>query len=166
MHPAALDPDQLLKACTVERTRRSGPGGQNRNKVETAIVLHHTPTGITGQASERRSQGENQREALFRLRLNLAVELRVHHAPDVPPSSLWQSRSRGGRITCNPAHADFPTLLAELLDTLAAHADDVAAAAVVLGVSSSQLIRFLKDEPRALASLNARRRAANQHPFH
>src|SRR5262249_27924451 len=42
-HPAARAPDALLAECEVRRTRRSGPGGQNRNKVETAVVLRHLP---------------------------------------------------------------------------------------------------------------------------
>ena len=41
----------------VERyAASSGPGGQHRNKVETAVVITHTPSGIQGEASERRSQ--------------------------------------------------------------------------------------------------------------
>ena len=67
-HPAAVPAVDLLKDCAVERTRRSGPGGQHRNKVETAIVLTHRPTGIQAEASERRSQPENLAVATFRLR--------------------------------------------------------------------------------------------------
>ena len=37
IHPAALPFDALLKECEVRRLRRSGPGGQHRNKVETAV---------------------------------------------------------------------------------------------------------------------------------
>ena len=53
IHPAALDPERLLAECDVRFTRRSGPGGQNRNKVETAVILTHRPTGITAEASDR-----------------------------------------------------------------------------------------------------------------
>ena len=59
--------EQLLAECDVRASRRSGPGGQHRNKVETAISLHHLPTGVRAEASERRSQAQNQTQALFRL---------------------------------------------------------------------------------------------------
>ena len=36
MHPAELPIPELLRQCEVVHTRRSGPGGQHRNKVETA----------------------------------------------------------------------------------------------------------------------------------
>ena len=72
-HPAALDDEELLGQCSLGRGRSSGPGGQHRNKVETKITIKHTPTGISAQAGERRSQGENKRVAVFRLRTALAV---------------------------------------------------------------------------------------------
>ena len=47
-HPATASPEQLIAECDIRRLRRSGPGGQHRNKVETAISLHHLPTGVRG----------------------------------------------------------------------------------------------------------------------
>lgn len=128
-------------------------------------MLHHRPTGITAQASERRSQTQNQQEALFRLRITLALEVRTARVPASPPTELWQRRAAGGRISCNPGHDDFPALLAEALDTLAANKDDAPAAAATLSVSPSQLIKFLKHEPRAMTDLNTRRTAAGMHPL-
>jgi hypothetical protein len=161
LHPAEYDERRLLAECRVQRTRRSGPGGQHRNKVETAVIISHTPTGVRAEASERRSQEENRRQAIFRLRLNLALAVRSDRGDS--PSQLWQSRLRGGRIEVNPEHDDFPSLLAEAMDVLTAAEMDAGQAAAQLGCSSSQLIRFLKHEPRALQLVNQERIARGQH---
>jgi hypothetical protein len=156
-HPAALPPEALLRECEVARTRRGGPGGQHRNKVETAVVVRHLPTGLTGQASERRSQDMNRQAALHRLRVNLALEVRTAIAPQQAADDLWRQRVRGGRIAASAEHADFPELLATALDRLAACEWNVSAAAGGLGVTTSQLVRFLQIEARAMQLLNLRR---------
>jgi hypothetical protein len=161
-HPATGSPEQLLADCEVRRLRRSGLGGQHRNKVETAISLHHLPTGVRAEASERRSQAQNQSVALFRLRVNLALETRRPCGPDYVPSPLWQSRCGGG-LKIGALHDDFPALLAEVLDVLAALDADPKRAATVLGCTPSQLVRLLKLEPRALALVNRWRRERQMH---
>ena len=83
-HPACCNLDLLLKNCQIEQVRRSGPGGQHRNKVETGVVIKHIPTNITGEASERRQQGRNRSMALFRLRVNLALGYRISEISDAP----------------------------------------------------------------------------------
>jgi hypothetical protein len=153
-HPASLDDDRLLAECDQSFLRRSGPGGQNRNKVETAVVLKHRPTGLIAEANERRSQSENRREALRRLRFALVVSVRRPVDPLEPPSPLWRSRCRGGRIALNPDHEDVPAMLAEALDVLGGRDLDLRAAAEVLGCTPSQLIKLLKIEPRVLAGVN------------
>lgn len=153
-HPAALAPEVLLADCRARRTRRSGPGGQHRNKVETAVVLTHLPSGVTAEANERRSQHENHAQAVFRLRVKLALGVRL---PAGSPSALWQARRRSGRIAVNSQHEDFPALLAEALDALEASSASATEAAVALGVTASQLVKLLKQEPAALAQVNATR---------
>jgi hypothetical protein len=169
VHPAALDPGLLAAECEFRATRRSGPGGQNRNKVETAVILTHRPTGISAQASEWRTQGENRSVALHRLRLELAMTVRrpvPRGATELyRPSALWRERCRSGRIVVNPDHDDFPALLAEALDVVLAFEEDPKPAAQALGCSPSQLIKLLKDAPRALGLVNERRRKAGMHPL-
>ncbi len=67
----ALDDDALLGECDVDVFLGSGPGGQHRNKTESAVRLSHRPTGIMVTATERRSQLMNRGAALERLRARL-----------------------------------------------------------------------------------------------
>lgn len=157
MHPSQLPESLLLEQCLVRRTRHTGPGGQHRNKVETAIEIVHTPTGITTFAAERRSQEANRQVAVFRMRLLLAIRLRAVEAAEVIPSKLWSSRCRNQRISCNETHEDYPTLLAEALDAVDAKEYDVRRAAAALGCSTTQLVRFIAKNSEAWSSVNAER---------
>jgi len=157
VHPAAIDTRLLLEQCEIRRGRRSGPGGQHRNKVETAIVITHRPTGTRAEATERRSQAENRRVAITRLRVNLALEVRRPRPAGDLPSELWRARCSSGKIRISPTHADFPVILAEALDRVTASDFDVVAAAASLGCSTSQLIKLLKIDARALRFVNKQR---------
>jgi len=155
---AGLPDEALQSQCDIRFERRSGPGGQNKNKVETAVVFEHRPTGIRAEANEKRYQGENREEALRRLRMKLALQVRRPVAIDEPPSALWKSRiGKTGKIAVNPKHADFPALLAESLDFAAGCAWDVKTAALVLACTTSQLVKFWKDAPGALQLVNEKR---------
>lgn len=161
MHPASLPVPELLKQTTERRLRRGGPGGQHRNKVETAVALRHDPTGVSAEAAERRSQQQNREMAIFRLRVNLALEVRLPPTDSVP-SHIWKSRCQGGKVSVNAEHYDLPTLLAEVLDALVALDYELQATAARMGVSTSQLTKFLKLEPRALAMINGVRQQRGQ----
>lgn len=65
---------ELQVQCRVETLRSSGPGGQHRNKTESAVRLLHLPTGLVAFAAEDRSQHKNRTKAFKRLREVIAME--------------------------------------------------------------------------------------------
>lgn len=58
---------KLLADCDVETYRASGPGGQHRNKTESAVRMTHRPSGIVRVGTEHRSQLRNRELALERI---------------------------------------------------------------------------------------------------
>jgi hypothetical protein len=164
MHPAELAADDLLAECRMTTTRRSGPGGQHRNKVETAVVIEHLPTGLRAEAGERRSQADNRRVALWRLRLRLALEHRIQR-DGVKPSDRWRKRVQDGRICVSASHEDYPALLAEAFDWLTTSGGDLRPLTRHFDVTATQLANLFRREPAAWQRLNALRAEHGRPPL-
>ncbi|QNU67527.1 peptide chain release factor H [Ruminiclostridium herbifermentans] len=84
------NPDKLNffeKDVRFESMRSSGPGGQNVNKVETAVRAVHIPTGLTVTASEERSQYMNKKLALSRL--SMLIEEKNTESFTAHKKKLW-----------------------------------------------------------------------------
>lgn len=172
-HPASWPEEQLMAQCRIAFSRASGPGGQNRNKVETSVQIEFLPNHIVASASERRTQKENRDVALQRLRCKLAVELRptavggAETQTDVAsrPSETWMRYCRGGRIDIADSNRDWPTVLAELVGTLVESDWNLGLAASRLGTSSSQCVKLLKKHAAAFLLLNRERGLRGQRPL-
>ena len=161
-----LDDAALLKDCHQERYRASGPGGQRRNKVETAIRLHHRLSGLVAQAEESRFLEENRKRALRRLRERLGLELRAPFDLEAPPvvPELAEHVSPEGALSINPRNRTYPIVVATVLDALAAAEGSYAKAARALGLTTSQVLRFLRSDAQVWRAVEAaqRRRAASR----
>lgn len=158
-----FDDARLLAECELHIHRTGGPGGQHRNKVETAIRLIHRPTGVTVTAGETRSQHENKARALARLREALAIGFRMP-----PPDTIeWPASACpiGGRLRVSDHNPGLAEALALVLDFFAAAGGSPAAAAERLGISSSSLTKLLADHPRAWVEANRIRAEAGAMPL-
>jgi protein subunit release factor A len=87
------DRASLERDCDMDFFIATGPGGQNRNKVETGVRLVHRPTGVMVTATERRSQHAN-REAAFERMAERLEEMQRVQAPRVATKPTAGSRER------------------------------------------------------------------------
>lgn len=164
----ADDDAALLKQCDVNIYKSSGPGGQHRNKVSSAVRLRHRPTGVSAHGDDSRSQHENKRLALRRLRMNIACRYRRPLDTQQPPPQFIEECTfvaRGGdakgwrRLELGTRDFRFWRLAACLLDLLEACGGQLAPAAAWLGITTSNLAGLLNSDRHLLAAAQAIRKA-------
>ncbi|XP_072966116.1 uncharacterized protein [Typha angustifolia] len=169
-----LTDQELMAQCDLDTFKASGPGGQHRNKRESAVRLKHLPTGIVAQAVEDRSQHKNRASALARLRTLLA--LKVRKAIDLegyaPPHELLQilpakSTIRGSDVgpQIGPNNPKFSLGMQSLLDLIFAVEGSVSEAAKILGLSTGALSRLILSDDSLRMAVNELRTSKGMRPL-
>ena len=143
---SASDPD-LERQCSIEPYQASGPGGQKRNRKYSAVRLVHAPTGMAATASESRSQADNRRSALRKLRR--AIALGIECDGELPQA----------RPEVSPSSDEYPLWLARLSKLLRLHGFALAETAVGMGLSTGRLSRLLRKDPALWRMISDERRS-------
>jgi hypothetical protein len=161
--------DALIAQCEVDRYRASGPGGQHRNKTESAVRLRHQLTGTSAIGEDSRSQSENKLHAVRRLRAAIALEVREPVQLDgyVPPARLAAFVAAGTaplgaktRLT-----GAYWAAIGELLDLLVAGQLEIGATAQRLGITTGALSKLLLHDEHVARVVNDLRRAKHMRPL-
>ena len=169
-----LDDEALLAQCRLETFRSSGPGGQHRNKVSSGVRLHHEPTRVTAEATERRSQHENRRVALRRLRMHIACRIRRPVDPESKPPGVVAeclSKPRGSgpdataRLTVGRKDRRFWAIAAYALDVLDDCNGKLRDAAARIGITTGNLSGLLTGDRHVLTACQAIRRQYGLKPL-
>ncbi|XP_064984238.1 uncharacterized protein LOC135624494 [Musa acuminata AAA Group] len=169
-----LSDEQLMAQCDMDTFKASGPGGQHRNKRESAVRLSHRPTGIVAQAVEERSQHKNRAMALTRLRTLLALKVRKAIDLDgyTPPSVLLQilpakSTIRGKDVgpQIGPNNPKFALGMQALLDLIFSVEGSVSETAKMLGLSTGALSRLILSDDSLRVTVNELRTSKGMRPL-
>lgn len=106
--PTAVNDCFNMKDVEFTTTKGSGPGGQNRNKVETCVVATHLPTKTTVRVCNSRSQHKNKESAIDLLRMRVTTAVAQASAQELESSRRQQvgSGMRGDKVRTYRAKDD------------------------------------------------------------
>lgn len=175
----ALSDENLLSQSDVHFYKSSGPGGQHRNKVSSAVRIRHRPTGVSAHGDDSRSQHDNKALAIKRLRMNIACQCRR-------PLDAWLELAQG-QLAALPQFVEECTFVARggdakgkrrlevglrdgrfwhvasfVLDALDHFKGQLSSAAAHMGISTGNLVSLLKSDRHLLAAAQDIRKAHGQ----
>jgi len=150
-----LTDPEFLKQCSLDAYTASGPGGQKRNRTYSAMRVTHRPTGLSVVAEESRSQHENRARALRRLKILLALRLRVHAEQGWNLPEELQPYFKPSVRRMNPKNERFPLFCAAMLDLLYRERGSLSTTAGVLGISTGQCGPLFLISKDLMAAANA-----------
>jgi hypothetical protein len=139
---------ELFSSCVFEAFKSTGHGGQKKNKTSSAVRLVHTPSGIAVTASGSRSQAQNRRSALKKLRFEIATRYRGAGIPG------FSNKEMGIR------NSAYHIWVAVAVDCLFHNGFKVKSAASEFGLSTSKFIKMLYRDSLLWQKVNTAREAA------
>jgi hypothetical protein len=157
--------DELIAQCEVDRYRASGPGGQHRNKTESAVRLRHKLTGVTAIGEDSRSQAENKIHAVRRLRAALALEIREPVVAVSPRLGGFVAAGTAPLGERTRRTGEYWAAIGELLDLLVANHLEIGTTAQQLGITTGALSRLLLHDEQVARAVNDLRRAKGMRPL-
>ena len=161
--------DALIAQSEVDRYRASGPGGQHRNKTESAVRLRHKLSGVTAIGEDSRSQAENKLHAVRRLRQAIALDVREPVQLDgYTPSPRLAALVAAGTAPLGAKTrltGDYWAAIAELLDLLVAGGLEIGSTAQRLGITTGALSKLLLHDDHVARCVNDLRRSHQMRPL-
>ena len=151
--------DALIGQCEVDRYRASGPGGQHRNKTESAVRLRHKLSGVSVIGEDSRSQAENKVHAVRRLRSAIALEVREPVFAISPRLQAFATTGTAPLGAKTRLTGEYWAAMAELLDLLVAGNLEIATTAQKLGLTTGALSKLLLHDEHVGRAVNDLRRA-------
>jgi hypothetical protein len=161
-HPAILSEAEFDKRIEFRFQRRSGPGGQHRNKVSTGAFVIDVPTGVIAEATENRSQIRNRSEAMLRLRMTLAIAVRTLSPWDnasgadhvlaiamCPVETEMRRRLMKSKLKFSQTNPDRAAAVALVLNDLHAAGGQPSLIADAWSSTTSRITQLLKSENAA-----------------
>ncbi|XP_078181832.1 class I peptide chain release factor isoform X3 [Carex rostrata] len=134
-----LSDDELMAQCEMDTYKSTGPGGQHRNKRETAVRLKHLPSGITAQLVRNQIDLETYSPPIELLQI-------------LPLKSTIRGSDVGSQI--GPNNPKFIPGMQALLDLIFSVEGSVSEAAKILGLSTGALSRLILSDDSLRSAVN------------
>ena len=148
-----LEDSEFLTHCLIDFYKARGPGGQKKNKTESAVRLTLKENGISATASEDRQQSVNRSRCIKRLKLQVAFEMRSEPEP-------WQ-----GQLDMNPSNKNYPLFCAILFDHFNENSWQMSTVAEIYGISTGKLVKILAKSDTLWQEVNRQRTKNNLKPL-
>ena len=145
----SLSEEELTEIVEFDFFKRSGNGGQKRNKTSSAVRVRLMEFDIAAEDCTERSQKLNRSKALQKLRRKIAMSVR-------------QEPTDGILNVVSPSNNKYPLFLAHLMDLLASVNYSFKECGIKLNLSSSQVEKLLRKDPALWQFVQSKRHAELQ----